>query len=287
MDRADAPDQTQRAVRTASPDRFAFGENWKAFSRKIDDARILGASEGLSRLLGADEIRCRTFLDIGCGSGVHALAALGLGAAQVTAIDLDSVSVETTRRLLDQYAPGGPWRVLQADVFGLGGLGRFDIVYSWGVLHHTGDLRRALACAADRVQPGGLLCVALYARTSLCDVWKWEKRLYSRSSDGRQRLIRRVYLAWIVSLYTLKAAARGRIFRLGAYRRDYNERGMDFDIDMHDWLGGYPYDSIGPDEVRRSVTALGFREVRSFIKAEKSLGLTGSPCNEFVFRRES
>ncbi|MCA3275110.1 MAG: class I SAM-dependent methyltransferase [Methylobacterium sp.] len=129
-------------------------------------------------------------LDIGCGSGLHSLAALRLGAARVHAIDLDRLSVETTRDLLGRYAAGEAWTVEELSVFDMAGLPQYDIVYSWGVLHHTGAMRRAIGEAAARVAPGGLLCLALYRRTPFCGLWRIEKRLYCASPAPVQRLLR-------------------------------------------------------------------------------------------------
>ena len=42
-------------------------------------------------------------------------------------------------------------------------LSLFDIVYSWGVLHHTGDVWHAIENAASRVKPGGIFYIALYS----------------------------------------------------------------------------------------------------------------------------
>ena len=65
-------------------------------------------------------------------------------------------------------------------------MGSFDFVYSWGVLHHTGDMYRALRGAAGRVAPGGRFLFALYRRTPLCWLWKLEKRWYAGASPAAQ-----------------------------------------------------------------------------------------------------
>ena len=138
--------------------------------------------------LGGGDLNGKRFLDIGCGSGLHALAALRLGASEVVALDIDSDSVATTRRLLESRASGQRWSTLEASVFDLQPqmLGLFDVVYSWGVLHHTGDMYRALRAAAALLAPDGRFLFALYRRTRMCWFWKLEKRWYAHASLAAQ-----------------------------------------------------------------------------------------------------
>src|SRR6185312_1728426 len=158
---------------------FAFGKNWESYARLVTDAQIEEAIAGLTRLVGGG-LEGKRFLDIGCGSGLHALAALRLGASEVVAVDIDPQSVATARRMLQEYAGQGSWRAFECSVFDLeaSAVGTFDVVYSWGVLHHTGDMRRALRCAATLVAPGGVFMFALYRHTRLCWFWSAEKRWY-------------------------------------------------------------------------------------------------------------
>jgi 2-polyprenyl-3-methyl-5-hydroxy-6-metoxy-1,4-benzoquinol methylase len=261
---------------------FAFGENWASFARLIDDEVIAASQRNMAALLGGSDLRERTFLDLGCGSGLHALAALRLGAAHVTAVDIDANSVATTRSVLGRLAPSSNWTVNRYDILEAtpGALGEYDIVYSWGVLHHTGAMHEALGRAAALVKVGGVLAVALYRATPLCAVWRVIKRRYSRAGRSGQVRARAVYVA----LFRLALLARGRSFR--AYIRDYKQRrGMDFYHDAHDWLGGYPYESVAPYELRDLLTKCGLREVRSFTKPVAAFGLLGSGCDEYLFEK--
>ena len=137
---------------------FSFGENWSQYAVMIDQARIEQAEESLLRLVGREAIQGHTFLDIGCGSGLFSLAAVRLGCKQLLAVDLDPKSVETTRRTLSQHAPNGNWDCRNISVFDLdpAALGTFETVYSWGVLHHTGAMYKAIAKAATMVAPNGI-----------------------------------------------------------------------------------------------------------------------------------
>ena len=138
------------------------------------------AVEGVKKLF-PDGLAGKDLLDIGCGSGLHSLAALLLGAASVTAIDIDENSVSTTQALLTKYVAVSKWTVKVGSIFDASPatLGQFDVVYSWGVLHHTGDMWLAFEKTASLVRPAGLLAIAIYART-ICDAfWRVEKRLYA------------------------------------------------------------------------------------------------------------
>jgi SAM-dependent methyltransferase len=262
---------------------FAFGENWSDFAARLGEERIARAADSLARLLPAEELAGRSFLDIGSGSGLSSLAALRLGARSVLALDIDPASVETTRRVLARHGPGADWTARTANVLEIGPaeLGRFDVVHSWGVLHHTGDMWRAVERAAAFVGPGGLFALALYRKTPACGAWRVAKRLYSASPGWLQAPPR-----WLFSGALLAALAlRGRDPL--AYVRDYRQRrGMSFRHDVHDWLGGYPYESAAPAEVLARAAKLGLAHRRSFLVAQ-SVGLFGSGCDEYVFARPS
>lgn len=268
-------------VEQSASRRYEFGKNWSDFASRLPERAVEEAVAGMARLLPREELSGRTVLDIGCGSGLHSLAALRLGAARVHAIDLDRFSVETTQKLLGHHAPGEAWSVEQRSVFDMGSLPVHDIVYSWGVLHHTGAMRRAIFDAAAKVAPGGLLCLALYRRTMFCSAWRVEKRLYCASPAPVRRVLEAAYtLATRASL-----ARRGKDFRqhVSSY---VSSRGMDWFTDVRDWLGGYPYESISETEMLALGAELGFDPVRRFCQPP-GRGLLGSGCDEYVFRRPS
>ena len=262
---------------------FEFGRNWSAYAELIDEDRIVQAVQGLERLAGHGAITGKTFLDIGCGSGLHALAAMRLGASQVLAVDLDPHSVAATRAVLSRHAADLRWEVREQSVFALDAqqMGLFDVVYAWGSLHHTGALHEAWQAAAQLVAPEGILIVAVYRKTRLCQLWKLEKRLYRSAPAWIQWCAQSVY----IGAMRLAFAMTGRDFR--AYQKTYGQsfRGMDYRHDVHDWLGGYPYESKSPsqaDELRR---ALSFAFVRSFVEERTRLGLFGSGNDEYVWQR--
>lgn len=136
--------------------RFRFGANWKRFLRSLTPERLATAEDSLRHALGVDDLRGKRFLDIGCGSGLFSLSAARLGAS-VHSFDYDQDSVECALDLRARYAPEAEWSIERGDALDrgyLGGLGTFDVVYSWGVLHHTGDLWSALDNALIPLEPG-------------------------------------------------------------------------------------------------------------------------------------
>lgn len=264
---------------------YGFGENWADYSKHIDEAKIAMAEEGLWKLLPSSTLEGKTFLDIGCGSGLHTLSALRSGIKGAACIDIDPHSVATTEAVLKRFWPGDNYVAFEHNILSdttdrrlpVGG---FDIVYSWGVLHHTGDMWAAVEKAAHYVAPGGKFVIALYKKSPLCNFWRAEKKLYTNVPA-----LRPVLNAAYMALYCgIKVALGQNPVR---YIRDYEEeRGMRFITDVKDWLGGYPYESATADEVQAQVEAMGFTLERSYnIEAPKGGGILGSGCGEYVFKR--
>lgn len=260
---------------------FEFGQNWLSYARTIDDTRICEAERSLRQLLPVD-LAGKSFLDIGCGSGLFSLAALRLGATPVRAIDIDECSVQATRHVLETHAPRKDWRVDQLSILSEQAPGRFDIVYSWGVLHHTGDMWRALDRAAACVNRNGHLAIALYRKTYLCPLWTLEKRAYTRSPKLFAPIANAVFKASWIGAHLLRG--RNPFTRIRSY---YTERGMSWSHNVHDWLGGFPYESTSFDEVVAFATARGFELVRSNARRAREIGLFGSGCDEYVFVRQA
>jgi predicted RNA methylase len=259
---------------------FSFGENWAQYAEKIDERRIEEAERSLIRLLGGREsIEGKTFLDIGCGSGLFSLAAVRLGCKRLLAVDLDPNSVETTRKTLERYAPAGThWDCKRISVFDLDPVhvGTFEVVYSWGVLHHTGAMYKAIEKASTVVAPNGTIALALYGKTPFCGLWRIEKRIYSRSPKWVQRAIEHVYHVAVAARLALKGESLKK--RRETY---FQQRGMDMYHDTRDWLGGYPYESISPQEAMTLMHKLGFEPIRSFVSP--CIGLLGAGCDEYSF----
>ena len=252
---------------------FEFGKNWSDYSEGVTDETIREATEALEKLCGP--VEGLTFLDIGCGSGLHSLAAIKLGAKEVYATDIDPASVETTKKLLEKHAPDAHFKCEVKSVFNLDRASEFDVVYSWGVLHHTGDMYKAIRCARKAAKPEGKFVIALYTKTSLCWLWKIEKWLYVHSPTFAQNLICKSY----IQLFKLACFIKGKNFD------DYinQRRGMNFHINIKDWLGGYPYESISEAEMLNLAGDLDLELQRSFTHGPL-VGVAGSVCDEYVFK---
>jgi len=256
-----------------SEKRFAFGKNWRNFIRLVDDERVKAAEDSLRGMLAMQDLSSRTFLDIGCGSGLFSLAARRLGAT-VMSFDYDRNSVTSTQELSLRYAASGPdWIIQQGSILDreyVARLGQFDIVYSWGVLHHTGDLWTALSNAALLVRPGGALFISLYNDQGwISQYWTSIKWLYNSNAFTRV-LITAVHLPYLIGVRLLVRFAKGH-FKL--------PRGMSLWHDMKDWLGGYPFEVCKPNAVTSFLAELDFKPVKVKTNGRRS------GCNEFVFQK--
>ena len=275
----------KHADEVAGGERFEFGKNWTAFLAVLDDERIAKAEESLKEMLESDSLDGKTFLDIGSGSGLFSLAARRLG-ARVHSFDFDTNSFACTLELRNRYFPNDPdWRVEQGsalDAEYLAGLGKFDIVYSWGVLHHTGEMWRALENAVIPTKPGSKLFIAIYNDTgSQARRWHWIKKKYC----GLPHILKSPFAIAMILPHELKALARSLVtLRPMSYIRSWtsykNGRGMSRWHDIIDWVGGYPYEVATVDEIFE------FYKARGFSLAKVKSGHVGLGCNEFVFRLE-
>ncbi|HVF21691.1 MAG TPA: methyltransferase domain-containing protein [Pyrinomonadaceae bacterium] len=270
------------AAEIARGERFQFGQNWSQFLPAIDEERIQQAEQSLKEMLEVDSLSGKTFLDIGSGSGLFSLAARRLG-ARVHSFDFDPKSVYCTTELRKNYfRDDASWKIEEASVLDgefMKSLGQFDVVYSWGVLHHTGDLWTAMENAQQRVAPGGKLFIALYNDTgSQSTRWFWIKKTY----NGLPGILRSPFaaLVWLPTEMKLLASSvvrlqpKSYIDSWTQYRRN---RGMTKWRDIIDWVGGYPYEVSTPDEV------FDFCRERGFLLTKLNCGRVGLGCNQFVF----
>lgn len=263
-------------------DAFEFGRNWQRYIGTYLDAERLGiAAASLHDLVG--DLRDRTFLDIGAGSGLFSLCAYEAGARRVVSIDVDPNSVAATRELWSRAGQPENWEVREASILDPGAVAALeaaDVVYSWGVLHHTGDMWMALRNAAMLVAPDGFLCIAIYNRVTdrLLDSHMWWKikRRYNHSPRPIQWMMEQLYFGyWLAH----QVRARQNPWRAA---RDYKQsRGMGLKTDLVDWLGGYPYEFATAEEIAT------FCESELGLESIKILHTSpvGTGNNQFVFRR--
>lgn len=269
---------------TAADRRFAFGRNWQRYVTRVDESRISIAVETLQDWFGCDSFDGRSFLDVGCGSGLFSLAAARLNAKRVQSFDYDMDSVAATERLRTTFLPNHPaWSIEQGSAVDrayLTKLGGFDLVYAWGVLHHTGDLWAALKNLSIVVKPHGLAFVSLYndaGRSSR--IWSRVKASYARHPWLRPFvLVPAVARCW--GPIVARDLISGRPLKTWRqYGRDSAGRGMSPWIDMIDWVGGYPFEASRPGDVFNCLHDEGF----DLLRMSTVVGPQG--CNEYLFRR--
>jgi 2-polyprenyl-6-hydroxyphenyl methylase/3-demethylubiquinone-9 3-methyltransferase len=273
-------------------EKFAFGENWSRYLRSIDEKTIVAAEASLKSLLKVDSLTSRRFLDAGSGSGLFSLAASRLG-AEVVSFDSDRDSVACTDHLRDQSPSPSRWFVRKGSLLDknfLSTLQPADVVYCWGVAHHTGNLWEAIDNLSHLVAPGGSLVLAIYNdQQYVSRLWSGIKRIYQRLPQ----FVRVIYVFTIWSMLFLRRLGMtiaASLLRLVTLRnpavpflnwiRETRSRGMHSWYDLVDWVGGWPFEVARPEEVFRFLRDRGFQLVELTTSG-------GHGCNEFVFYRPS
>jgi 2-polyprenyl-3-methyl-5-hydroxy-6-metoxy-1,4-benzoquinol methylase len=273
----------RHADEVARGERFEFGANWTRFLEHLDEERILEAERSLKTMLGVSSLAGQRFLDVGSGSGLFSLAARRLGAT-VHSFDYDPKSVACTTELRRRYFADDPdWHVEEGSVLDpayLASLGQHDIVYSWGVLHHTGHMWEALGNVVPLVREGGLLFIAIYNKQVYwSSFYTRVKKAYVASPTPGKVVVGGAYIAGQI----LKGALKDVLFLrdpMKRYRDKRLTRGMSTYHDWIDWVGGYPFEVASPEEIFR------FFRQRGFTLRELVTVAPGHGCNEYIFVRD-
>lgn len=264
-----------------SHNRFNFGSNWNNFLNSLNTARINEAESSIKELLGIESLYEKSFIDVGCGSGIFSLAAKRLG-AKVYSFDYDENSVNCTQALKNKFFPDDQnWLISSGSILDenyLNKLEKYDIVYSWGVLHHTGNMQQALLNVIPLIKSGGNLVIAIYNDQGLKSVlWSKIKRIYCSGLIG-SALVKIIFIPYFfLTTITVGLIKYKNLFaRFNQYKK---KRGMHIFNDWIDWLGGYPFEVAKPEDI-----------IDLYLKEEfdlkKLITTNRSGCNQYVFQKK-
>lgn len=264
--------------------RFGFGRNWQGYLSTLTENQIEIAKQSLLDPLALTSLKGLKFLDVGCGSGLSSLVARHSGAT-VHSFDYDHDSVTCTQSIKEKYNPQDTtWTIEQGSALDepyLKSLGKFDIVYAWGVLHHTGHMDKALHNVGDLVVEGGSLFISIYNDQGWKSrAWRGVKKAYNRSPS-----FLKPFILWPCTLWLWRYRIAFGLLRHGnplKYIKNYGEqnRGMSAYYDAIDWVGGYPFEVASPEVI------FDFYKERGFSLQHLKTRLGGLGCNEFVFRKD-
>ncbi len=192
-----------------------YGEHWAEYP--LDLQKVF---PHLERLF-PEGVEGKRVLDAGSGSGMVSIAFAKMG-AQVTAVDISPGCIENGRRRAKEM--GVDIRFIQADLTQLDLGEQFDIIYSWGVLHHTPDAERAFYRLVDHLAPGGVIVIAVYLKTWLSGFWNFSRVFYRNSPPFVRAAIRGMGTALVKAV----DAIRGK---------PIETRGSSIPELVNDWFG--------------------------------------------------
>jgi 2-polyprenyl-6-hydroxyphenyl methylase/3-demethylubiquinone-9 3-methyltransferase len=254
---------------------FSFGKNWMDYNRTVTQKEIDKAEEDLVYWVGKENIEGKRVLDLGSGSGIHSLGLLALGAKELVSFDYDPNSVTATTEHWEKKGRPENWKVMHGSILDkafVNQLGQFDLVYSWGVLHHTGSMWDAINNALSMVRPGGHFFITIYKDDNYQKSIAIKQK-YNAASPAGKRMIERKEIAKLM-------AKRAMHLKNPLAWNQKIERGMNIYHDLVDWLGGLPYEVASEDEILRWGRQNNLEMERILCK-----GNYGA-CNYYLFRKK-
>ena len=280
---------------------FSFGRNWSGYVKNfLEKEQLDVAKVSLLKYFPEEGYKGKSLIDIGCGSGIFSLNALRSGCKKVVSFDVDEYSVNATnmvkKKFSDLIPKNSEWEIFEGSILEENVINKLkntgDIVYSWGVLHHTGSMWEAIKNAARIVKPQGYFIIAIYNKASSSDFWLKFKKFYNKLPDILKKLVNYVVFLYVLLRRTASFAKR-KIQRRETKPLLSRERGMSIYYDVIDWLGGYPYEYATVDEINDFVKNLGFKLIGNPTKLDSpkknffnQFTFNNTGCNEFIFRKE-
>ena len=240
----------------------------------MDDEKIFQSRNDFQNLFSGIDLNDKSFLDIGFGQGLTLNFAQEAG-ANVLGIDVDPDNMNALRQVSKKFPEKKEPETRIISILDKEfsesntSLNKYDIVHSWGVLHHTGSMYEAITMASDLVRTDGYFVIAIYNKHWSSPVWRWIKYSYNISPALVQKILTRFFY---LIIYFAKLIVTGKDPK-------NEQRGMDFLHNVVDWIGGYPYEYASTKQITKFVHKLGFET----LKINPALVPTG--CNEFVFRK--
>jgi len=263
-----------------SKKKFSFGKNWQHYLADCyDEERLDSAVSSLKDFLPFDNLKGKIFLDIGCGSGLFSLAALHLGANKVVSFDVDEQSVVCCQQLKEAIGNPINWEVKHGSILDtdfISNLEKADVVYSWGVLHHTGRMWEGIFNSMLLIKPSGYLYLAIYNKFDgilSSSFWLQVKRFYCRLPKIGQSFLEALVV--MAELFLCLARFKNPIRRIKGYKK---RRGMSWRRDVSDWLGGYPYEVASPEDIFHFCSKQGL-----ILRNLTTVNHTGN--NQFLFQK--
>ena len=262
--------------------RFEFGKNWNNYLSNLTGNEINSAKKALKEWIGIPPNNKETFLDIGCGSGLSSLAAHLNGYSYILSFDYDNDSVKASKRLMNKYCNNqlGTWEIKQGSIIDktfIKSLPKFNVVYSWGVLHHSGEMWNAIEFSSSKVKRKGKLFISIYNDQNIISkFWNIIKYVYVSSPN----LVKKVMIGFYIIYFGTGLFIFDIIRLRNPLKRHYGDtRGMKFYFDVIDWIGGYPFEVAKPKDICDFVEQKGFLLLRI-----KNVGFRHG-CNEYLFQK--
>lgn len=265
---------------------FSFGKNWGSFiENHYSEEALEEAIKSLQNLYQSKSLKGKSFMDIGCGSGLFSLAAYYLGAQEIISFDINSDSVSCCRLLWEKVGCPKSWKIVRGSILDTGfisTLRKADVVYSWGVLHHTGDMWTAINNSFSLVKDDGYFVVAIYNKSDAffgSKYWLMVKRIYNRVPSFAKKLMEVLHTFCFVMKGPIRRLSYKKFLKNIEYIKNYrSHRGMNWSIDVKDWLGGLPYEYATDYEIKEYCEDNNFETI-------KINSTPGIACNEFLFKK--